>query len=53
MEEQKYCLMHKDDPVCAITVDSDSGVILRVSKPVNPELLPLGGNVDAQMLRSW
>lgn len=53
MEEQKYCLMHKDDPVCAITIDSGTGVILRVSKPVNPELLPLGGNVDSQMLRSW
>ena len=53
MEELKFSLMHKDDPVCAITVDASSGAILRVSKPVNPELLPLGGNIDAEKLRSW
>jgi len=53
MNELKFCLMHKDDPVCAITIDASSGVVLRVSKPVNPELLPLGGNIDAQKLRSW
>lgn len=53
MEELKFSLMHKDTPVCAITIDASSGVILRVSKPVNPELLPLGGNIDAEKLRSW
>lgn len=53
MEELKFCLMHKDTPVCALTIDASSGVILRVSKPVNPELLPLGGNTDAEKLRSW
>lgn len=53
MNELKFSLMHRDDPVCAITIDASSGVILRVSKPINPDLLPLGGNMDAKMLRSW
>lgn len=41
MDETLYSLMHQDDPVCAISIDTVSGAILRVSKPVNPELLPL------------
>lgn len=53
MEELKFSLMHKENPVCAITVDASSGAILRVSKPVNAELLPLGGNTDAEKLRNW
>lgn len=53
MEEKLYSLMHRDDPVCAIAIDAASGAILRVSKPVNPELLPLGGNMDPTMLKKW
>jgi len=53
MEELKFSLMHKDDPVCAVTIDASSGAILRVSKPLNPELLPPGGNTDAARLRAW
>lgn len=53
MEETLYSLMHRDDPVCAISIDAVSGAILRVSKPVNPELLPLGGCIDPAMLRKW
>ena len=53
MEETKFFLMHKDIPICALTIDSESGAILRVSKPVNPELLPLGGNIDSNSLRKW
>lgn len=53
MEELKYSLMHKDIPVCAITVDAISGSILRVSRPLVPELLPLGGNIDSDTLRKW
>lgn len=53
MEEKLYSLMHRDDPVCVVSVDSVSGVILRVSKPLAPELLPLGGCIDAEMLRKW
>lgn len=48
-----YSLMHRDEPVCAITIDTVSGAIHRVSKPVNPELLPLGGCIDAAMLKKW
>jgi len=53
MEEKLYSLMHRDNPVCAISIDTVSGAILRVSKPVNPELLPLGGSVDSAMLKKW
>ena len=53
MEEKMYSLMHRDDPVCMVTVDLESGAILRVSKPISPELLPPGGRVDAAMLRKW
>ena len=53
MDELKFSLMHKDDPVCAVTMDADSGAMLRVSKPIHPELLPPGGNMDASKLRKW
>lgn len=53
MEEKMYSLMHRDDPVCAITIDPVSGAVLRVSKPVHPELLPLGGCVDSATLKKW
>ena len=48
-----YSLMHRDEPVCAITIDTVSGAIHRVSKPVNPELLPLGGCIDSATLKKW
>lgn len=53
MDEKLYSLMHRDDPVCAISIDTVSGAILRASKPVNPELLPLGGSIDSAMLKKW
>ena len=53
MEEKLYSLMHRDDPVCAISIDTVSGAILRASKPVHPELLPLGGSIDSAMLKKW
>ena len=53
MEEKLYSLMHRDDPVCAISIDTASGAILRVSRPVNPELLPLGGSIDSATLKKW
>lgn len=53
MEEKLYSLMHRDDPVCAVMIDVVSGAIVRVSKPVNPELLPLGGNMDSAALKKW
>lgn len=48
-----YSLIHRDDPVCAITIDTVSGMIIRASKPLNPELLPLGGCIDSAMLKKW
>lgn len=53
MEEKFYSLMHRDDPVCAISIDTVSGAILRASKSMNPELLPLGGSIDSAMLKRW
>lgn len=53
VDEKMYSLMHRDEPVCAITIDTVSGAIHRVSKPVNPELLPLGGCIDSAMLKKW
>lgn len=53
MDEKMYSLMHRDDPVCAITIDAVSGATLRVSKPVHPELLPLGGCIDSATLKKW
>lgn len=45
--------MHRDDLVCTLSIDPLSGSILRVSKPIHPELLPLGGCIDAATLRKW
>ena len=53
MEEKMFSLMHRNDPVCAITIDAVSGSIVRAAKPTNPELLPLGGNIDSAMLKKW
>ena len=53
MDEKLYSLMHRDEPVCAISIDTVSGAIHRVSKPVNPELLPLGGCIDSATLKKW
>lgn len=53
MEEKMFSLMHRDDPVCAITIDAVSGSIVRVAKPIDPELLPLGGSIDSAMLKKW
>lgn len=53
MEETLYCLMHRDNPVCTVSIDTVSGAMLRVSKPTSPELLPPGGSIDAATLRKW
>lgn len=53
MKELKFILMHRADPVCALTIDATLGSILRVAKANNPELLPLGGNMDSAQLRKW
>lgn len=53
MEEKNYFLMHRDEPVCMVSIDPLSGAMLRVSQKKVPELLPPGGCIDAQMLRKW
>lgn len=53
LEEKLFSLMHRDEPVCVVTIDGVSGAMLRVAKPVHPELLPLGGNMDSAALRKW
>ena len=53
MQENMYYLMHRDEPVCMVSLDPISGAMLRVSQKMTPELLPPGGNIDAQMLRKW
>lgn len=53
MQENMYFLMHRDDPVCMVNIDPVSGAMLRVSKKKVPELMPLGGYIDAEMLRKW
>jgi len=53
MQEKMYYLMHRDDPVCLVSMDPISGAMLRVSQKKVQELLPLGGSIDTQMLRKW
>jgi len=53
MQEKMYYLMHRDDPVCMVSIDPISGAMLRVSQKKVQELLPLGGIIDTEMLRKW
>lgn len=53
MEKNMYILMHRDDPVVMVEIDQLSGAMLRIVKPKERELLPLGGCMDADMLRKW
>lgn len=53
MEDNMYYLMHRDTPVCVISIDAASGAMLRVSSKKEQEFLPPGGCQDVQMLRKW
>lgn len=53
MQEKMFYLMHRDDPVCMVSIDPISGAMLRVSQKKVQELLPLGGKIDTEMLRKW
>lgn len=53
MDMQMYYLMHRDDRVAMVGIDSVTGVMLRVSPEVNRDLIPPGGNTDAVALRKW
>ena len=54
----KYCLMHKEIPVCDIELSDVSAYIERIEKTYNPEHIPLGltdenGIVDLKKLNKW
>ena len=53
MEQKSYYLMHRDDPVCTVSIDPMSGNMLRVSQTREADLLPPGGRIDAEALRLW
>lgn len=53
MQEAMYYLMHRNDPVCMISIDTLSGAMLQVSQQKTLELLPPGTMSDVQMLRRW
>ena len=53
MQEKMYYLMHRDEPVCMVSIDPFSGAMLRVSQKKVQELLPLGGKIDTEILRKW
>ena len=53
MQEKMYYLMHRDDPVCMVSIDPVSGTMLRVSQKKVQKLLPMGGSIDTEMLRKW
>ena len=53
MQETMFYLMHRNDPVCTVSIDPVTGAMLRVSQKKVQELLPLGGALDVQMLRKW
>lgn len=53
MDKKQYHLMHRDEVVCSVLIDPITGAILKASRPSAPELLPLGGSIDSNMLRKW
>lgn len=53
MDLQTYYLMHRDDIVTIVGIDPVTGTMLRVSPQMNYDLLPVGGNTDAETLRKW
>ena len=53
MDQLYFHLMHRDDPICPVTIDPVTGTMLKVGKPEFPELLPPGGCTDAAALRKW
>ena len=56
--DTSYLLMHKNIPVAEIVLDTVTGGILRITRSLNPEHLPVGvrirrGIVDRQRLNDW
>ena len=53
MEELYFFLMHRNDPICPVSIDPVTGTMLKAGKPSAPELLPPGGCTDTAALRKW
>jgi len=51
--EMLYYLMHKDDIVTIITMDTVGGTIIHVAKDSNKDLVPLGGRKSVDDLKTW
>ena len=48
-----FYLMHNNDIVTTIDIDSETGDYTKIAPRVNLDLLPLGGNMSPQELRNW
>lgn len=48
-----FYLMHNDSIVTTIEIDTETGNFTRIAPQANTELLPLGGNLNAEDLRKW
>ncbi len=48
-----YCLMHRDEVVCMLELDEASGDIIKISKNVKKDLLPLGARLSGDYLKIW
>lgn len=50
---ETYYLMHRDDIVTAVIMDTISGSIVKAANTTNKQLLPPGGNLSADSLKRW
>jgi hypothetical protein len=51
--QQYFYLMHKNERVVVLQIDTHTGTINNIGKKINPELLPVGGNLSKQSLIDW
>lgn len=51
--EQYFFLMHRNDVVTALNIDTRTGNIVQAAKNAVPELLPLGGRMSEKDLAAW
>lgn len=53
MNGNSFYLMHKNDIVTVLEMDSVSGHIVKIASRVQSELLPPGGSLSKESLRKW
>lgn len=51
--ENVYFLMHGNDVVTTLEMERVSGSIIKVASKIQKDLLPLGGNLSSDDLKSW